>query len=110
MTKYLVIFLTMAMLISISASLPDNAFSIDMVQKIGDICPNKYISEGNYCVPLSGAKEVVAKIGSRCPLGFSPDGDYCYRVQIRPSKVIPKVGNQCPKDYSSDGAYCVSLK
>lgn len=98
------------MLLSIAASLPDNAFSADMVQKIGDRCPNHYTSEGSQCVPLSGAKEVIVKMGSRCPLGFSSDGDYCSRVQIKPSKVMPKYEDRCPKGYSPDGAYCVSLK
>ena len=109
MTKYLAVLLTLAVFICISASVPDNAFSQELVQKIGNRCPGHYAPDGNYCKPLSGAKEIITKIGNRCPSGFAPDGDYCYRIQSRPAKVIPKIGNRCPRDYRPDGAYCVTL-
>jgi hypothetical protein len=110
MKKYSVILLTLAMLMSISIWLPHNAFSVDIVEKIGDRCPNHYTSEGSHCMPMSGARETIVKLGNRCPLGFSSDGDYCFRVQVKPTKIIPKYENRCPKDYTSDGPYCASLK
>ncbi len=109
MKKLFSVLFAMTIFIFISVAVTDNAFSQSMIQKIGKRCPFGYTSDGSYCRPLAGAKEVIAKIGRRCPFGFTSDGDYCRRTQSKPTQVIQKVGKRCPKGFTSDGDYCRSL-
>ena len=87
-----------------------NAYSQDLIQKIGNRCPQHYAPDGNYCKPLPGAKEIIPKIDNRCPRGFMSDGSYCYRISAKPANVLPKSGSKCPRGYVPDGDYCSSLE
>lgn len=71
-------------------------------------CPSSYSSQGNFCVPSSGAKFAIVRLGS-CPSGYGSEGNYCV-ASWSARLAIPKQGGSCPSSYSSEGNYCVSTK
>ena len=109
MKTLLNIFAAVAILVFTSVFITEVAYSQNMIQKIGKRCPFGYTSDGSYCRPSAGAKEVIIKIGRRCPYGFTSDGDYCRRIHNKPTQVIQKIGKRCPQGFTSDGDYCKSI-
>lgn len=74
-------------------------------------CPSSYGSDGNYCIPSTGARFAIVKVaGSSCPSNYGSDGNYCVASGSSARMVIPKSGGSCPSSYSNEGAYCVSSK
>ncbi len=67
-------------------------------------CPYKWSSQGEYCVPLNGAKAIVSKNGP-CPYGWSSQHNYCVAVN-NAKPIMAKIGS-CPYGWSSQHYYCV---
>lgn len=77
------------------------------IQKEGS-CPSNYSSQGNFCVPSSGAKFAIMKLTS-CPSGYGSQGSYCV-ADWSARYAIPKGSGSCPSGYGIQGNYCVSNK
>ena len=71
-------------------------------------CPSGYSSQGDFCVPSSGARFAIAKIGS-CPSGYGGQGNYCV-ADSTARFAMPKGSSSCPSGYGSQGSYCMSSK
>ena len=76
------------------------------IQKDGS-CPSGYGSQGNFCVPSSGARFAIIKSGS-CPSGYGSQGNYCVADSSNARLAIFKGSGSCPSGYGSQGNYCVS--
>jgi hypothetical protein len=71
-------------------------------------CPSSYSSQGDFCIPSSGARFAIAKIGS-CPSGYGSQGNYCV-ADSTARFAMPKGPSNCPSSYGSQGNYCVSSR
>jgi len=71
-------------------------------------CPSSYGSQGDFCVPRSGARFAIAKIAS-CPSGYGSQGNYCV-ADSTARFAMPKGSSSCPSGYGSQGNYCVSSR
>ena len=71
-------------------------------------CPSGYSSQGNFCVPGSGARFAIAKHGS-CPSGYGSQGNYCV-ADSHARYAMLKGSGSCPSGYGSQGNYCVSSR
>lgn len=71
-------------------------------------CPSGYGSQGNFCVPSSGARFAIAKHGA-CPSGYGSQGNYCV-ADSHARFAMLKGSGSCPSGYGSQGNYCVSSR
>lgn len=69
-------------------------------------CPSGYGSQGDFCVPSSGARFAIIKSGS-CPSGYGSQGNYCV-ADSNARFAILKGSGSCPSGFGSQGNYCVS--
>ncbi|MBK5968526.1 MULTISPECIES: hypothetical protein [Thiorhodovibrio] len=68
-------------------------------------CPSGYRTQGDYCVPGSGARDALPKSGS-CPAGYYTNSSYCVAGK-NAKPAIEKVGSSCPAGWYTSGNYCV---